>query len=115
MDIGDIKCPSCRRRMSPVKMHCAECSISIEGTFTPSPLSMLSAEDQALAMAFIRSYGSIKQLQDTLGVSYPTARTKLDKLVSALNRTMEAEIKPDQTLNRLAKGEITFDEALRSL
>lgn len=115
MDIGKIRCPSCGKGMTPVRVHCPDCNVSIEGPFNPSPLSMLSSEDQALAMAFIRSHGSIKQLQDILGVSYPTARARLEKLISALNRTMEADINPDQTLNRLAKGEISFEEAMRSL
>ncbi len=115
MDIGEIRCPSCRKLMTPVKLTCPECEISIEGSFSSSPLAQLHPEDQAIAMAFIRSYGSIKQLQDTLGVSYPTARARLDRLVGALNRTMEMDVNPDQTLNRLAKGEISFEEAMRSL
>lgn len=115
MDIGEIRCPSCKKLMTPVKLVCPECSISVAGSFTASPLAQLPPEDQAIAMAFIRSYGSIKQLQDTLGVSYPTARARLDRLVNSLNRTMEADVNPDQTLNRLARGEISFDEALRSL
>ena len=115
MDIGEIRCPSCRRVMTPVRLSCPLCDLTVQGSFSVSPLAMLPPEDQALAMAFIRSYGSIKQLQETMGVSYPTARARLDRLVAALDRTMEADVNPRQTLNRLSRGEITFDEAMKSL
>jgi len=115
LDIGEIRCPSCRREMTPVRLSCPQCDITVQGFFTISPLAMLPPEDQALAMAFIRSYGSIKQLQETMGVSYPTARARLDRLVAALNRTMEVDVNPRRTLNRLSRGEISFDEAMRSL
>lgn len=115
MDISEVRCPSCKKLMTPVKLDCPDCGISVEGSFSTSPLAMLPPEDQAIAVAFIRSYGSIKQLQDILGVSYPTARARLDRLVNSLNRTMEADVNPDQTLNRLSRGEISFDEAMRSL
>ncbi len=115
MNIGDVKCPSCGRGMTPVKLHCRSCDLYLEGHFDDDPITSLSSEDLALAIAFIRSYGSIKKLQDALGVSYPTARARLERLVGKLNRSMEMKPAADRTLDRLKKGEITVEEALEVL
>lgn len=115
MNIGDIKCPSCRRPMVPVKLHCGNCDLWIEGHFEMDALSRLSSEDLALAIAFIRSFGSIKKLQDAMGVSYPTARARLEKLVEKLNSGMTAKASPDRTLDQLKRGEISVKDALEVL
>ena len=115
MNIGDVRCPSCGRNMAPVKLHCGNCDLSLEGHFEMEAIASLSSEDLALAIAFIRSYGSIKKLQDALGVSYPTARAKLEKLVEKLNKTMNINPSPDKTIEQLKRGEISVGEALEVL
>ncbi|PIE52567.1 hypothetical protein CSA37_05995 [Candidatus Fermentibacteria bacterium] len=115
MNIGDIRCPSCGKAMKPVKLHCDSCELWLEGKFQSDLLFSLSSEDIALTIAFIRSYGSIKKLQEALGVSYPTARARLEKLVNKLNQTMEAALEQNTTLDRLDRGEISVDEALEEL
>jgi len=115
MNIGDVRCPSCKKPMVPVKLHCKTCDLSIEGHFEMDAVAGLNYEDQALAIAFIRSFGSIKKLQDALGVSYPTARARLEKLVGKLNRGMEMNPPQESTIQRLEKGEITVSEALEVL
>ena len=88
MDISKAKCPECGKPMTPVVCLCGRCNVRIEGEFEVSPLARLSSDDQALAIAFIRSYGSIKSLQEALGVSYPTARNRLEALVAQLDKAM---------------------------
>lgn len=96
MDISNARCPECRKPMMPVVCVCEECKLRLEGSFEVSPLALLSAEDQAMAVAFIRSFGSIKALQSTLGVSYPTARNRLGGLVEKLNAVLATS--PDRWL-----------------
>ena len=115
MNIGDIRCPSCRKSMVPVKLHCPACELSVEGSFDMDALAGLSSEDQALAIAFIRNFGSIKKLQEVLGVSYPTARARLENLVAKLNSGMKMNPPMDSTIKRLENGEITVSEALEVL
>jgi len=115
MNIGDIKCPSCRRSMIPVKLHCRTCDLWLEGHFEMDALSRLSSDDLALSIAFIRSFGSIKKLQDALGVSYPTARARLEKLVEKLNSGMTAKPSPERTIEQLKRGEISVSDALEVL
>ncbi len=115
MNIGDVRCPSCGKGMTPVKLHCSSCRLFLEGQFEMETVAGLSSEDLALAIAFIRSYGSIKKLQDALGVSYPTARARLEKLVNKLNKSMEINPARETTLEKLKRGEITVAEALEVL
>ncbi len=115
MNIGNVRCPSCRKPMVPVKLHCKTCDLSIEGHFEMDALAGLNHEDQALAIAFIRNFGSIKKLQDALGVSYPTARARLEKLVEKLNQGMKMNPPQESTIQKLERGEISVSEALEVL
>lgn len=115
MNIGDIRCPSCGKSMEPVKLHCKGCDLWLEGHFELDVLARLSSDDIALAIAFIRSFGSIKKLQDALGVSYPTARARLEKLVEKLNSGMEMDPTANHTLKKLERGEISVNQALEVL
>lgn len=115
MDISKARCPECRKPMTPVACVCSSCGIRLEGDFEVSPLAHLSSEDQALAIAFIRSYGNIRKLQSILDVSYPTARSRLDGLVARLNRVMSAPEPVESVLQRLEAGEIDVRRALEEL
>ena len=47
-------------------------NIVVEGFFELPQLARLSQEDQIFITAFVRSHGSIKDMEQTFGVSYPT-------------------------------------------
>ena len=51
-----------------------ERQIAIEGEFTLPELARLSLEDQVFITAFLRSHGSIKEMEQIFGVSYPTIK-----------------------------------------
>ncbi|MBN1917371.1 MAG: DUF2089 family protein [Verrucomicrobia bacterium] len=106
MDISNAKCPECGKPMTPVVCMCGRCNVRLEGEFEVSPLARLSSEDQALAIAFIRSYGSIKALQESLGVSYPTARNRLETLVAQLDKAMAPPKNPGADFGRSLADEI---------
>ena len=116
MDIGNAKCPECGRSMTPIACECRHCEIRLEGKFTVSILSKLSPEDQALVIAFVRSYGSIKKIKELLDVSYPTARTRIADLIKRLDSTMEVPDRPEnRILEQLERGDISFREAMEEL
>lgn len=115
MNFGDVKCPSCKSGMKPVKLYCKKCNLSLEGDFDIDGLEGLDSEDMALAIAFIRSFGSIKKLQNILGVSYPTARIKLENLVMKLNDGMKINPGKENVIDKLQSGEISVTEALEEL
>ena len=58
--------------------------IAIEGSFELPPLAKLTAEDQLFVTAFVRSHGSIKEMEQIFGVSYPTIKGRLTRIANTL-------------------------------
>src|SRR6201996_2794271 len=90
--------------------------IAIEGAFELPRLAQLSAEDQVFVAAFVRSHGSIKEMEQVFGVSYPTIKGRLNRISAAL-QFVETDPRPSraEVLDRLKRGEIGADEAVRQL
>jgi hypothetical protein len=90
--------------------------IAIEGSFTLPPLSRLSLEDQTFVIAFVRSHGSIKEMEALFGISYPTVKNWLNRISEKLE-FVEINPPPDraEVLDRLDKGEISVEEAEKIL
>jgi hypothetical protein len=90
--------------------------IVIEGQFGLPPLASLTMDDQVFVAAFVKSHGSIKQMEKLFGVSYPTIKSRLNRLASRLDfiDINVAEDKPD-VLDLLERGEISAAEAAERL
>ena len=58
--------------------------VAIEGAFELPRLAQLSAEDQVFVAAFVRSHGSIKEMEQVFGVSYPTIKARLNRIAASL-------------------------------
>src|SRR6476660_6965567 len=54
--------------------------VAIEGEFEPPQLAQLSLEDQVFVAAFVRCHGSIKEMERIFGVSYPTIKSRLNRI-----------------------------------
>jgi hypothetical protein len=95
--------------------------IAIEGAFELPQLAKLTLEDQVFVAAFLKSHGSIKEMEQVFGVSYPTVKARLNRIAGQLEfvDTNPAPLKPEsgrsQILHRLERGEITPAEAIRQL
>ena len=90
--------------------------IAIEGAFELPRLAQLSAEDQVFVAAFVRSHGSIKEMEQVFGVSYPTVKARLNRIGASLE-FIELNPQPSraEVLERLKRGEITADQAIAEL
>lgn len=90
--------------------------VSIEGQFTLPELARLSLEDQIFVVAFLRSHGSIKEMEQIFGVSYPTIKARLNR-ISGLLEFIDTNPQPSRSevLERLKQGEITAEDAIREL
>ena len=67
--------------MKVTKLHCSSCDITVKGSFVSDRYSGFSQEELSFMEAFVIASGSLKELQQTLSISYPTVRSKLDGLV----------------------------------
>ena len=90
--------------------------IAIEGHFELPQLARLSAEDQVFITAFVRSHGSIKEMEQTFGVSYPTIKSRLTRIANSLE-FIETDPTPSraEVLDRLKRGEINAQDAIAQL
>jgi hypothetical protein len=90
--------------------------IAIEGSFELPQLARLSMEDQVFITAFVRSHGSIKEMEQVFGVSYPTIKSRLTRIAGSL-QFVESDPTPSRTeiLDRLGRGEIDAQDAIREL
>ena len=90
--------------------------IAIEGRFELPQLARLSFEDQVFVTAFVRSHGSIKEMEQVFGVSYPTVKARLNRIAAQLE-FVETNPAPlhGEILARLERGEISAAEAIRQL
>jgi hypothetical protein len=98
------------------RVRLADREIVIEGQFELPILAQLAAEDQVFVAAFVRSHGSIKEMEQLFGVSYPTVKARLNRIASMLE-LVEIDPAPSRSevLERLKRGEITADEAVTEL
>src|SRR5579864_4949502 len=88
--------------------------IAVEGSFDLPDLARLSADDQVFVTAFLRSHGSIKEMEQIFGVSYPTVKARLNRIAAGLE-FVETDPKPsrNEVLDRLERGEISAADAIR--
>jgi len=98
------------------RVRMPEKGIAVEGQFTLPQLARLSLEEQVFVVAFLRSHGSIKEMEQTFGVSYPTIKARLNR-ISAQLEYVETDPSPSRTeiLERLKFGDITPADAIRAL
>lgn len=100
--------------------------VSIEGEFELPALARLRYEDQVFVSAFVRSHGSIKDMEKAFGVSYPTVKNRLNRigeqlgLIEVVATPEVAAPEPgsplrDEVLDLLERGEISADEAAERL
>ena len=98
------------------RVRLAGSEVAIEGAFELPELARLNLEDQVFITAFVRSHGSIKEMERIFGVSYPTIKSRLTRIADSL-KFIETNPTPSRTeiLERLERGEITAQDAIREL
>ncbi len=99
----DTECPYCRAPMSVTRMACSKCQVQIEAEFPFSPLGGLPVEHQRFIEMFVLAGGSLKEIAEQTGVSYPTVRSRLDKVIQALR----------ETIARTPQGSLTAEQKAR--
>ena len=120
-------CPVCGDDLIVTRKGCRTCGTELAGEFANCTYCGLDTAELDLLQVFLSSRGNLREVEKHLGVSYPTARARLDAVVDKLGFTTSGEapggddIEPDeptqefspqeQILARVASGEISADMA----
>lgn len=98
------------------RVRLVEKDIAIEGQFELPQLARLAMDDQIFITAFVRSHGSIKEMERVFGVSYPTIKSRLTRIANSLE-FVETNATPSKAeiLARLQQGEISAEDAIREM
>jgi hypothetical protein len=102
-------CPYCNEPMAVTRMSCGGCHASVEAVFPSPRLMNLPSEHQRFIEIFILAGGNLKLLAEQAGVSYPTVRSRLDKVMEALR----AEIAQSSKVRGTILDAVGEDEAAK--
>jgi hypothetical protein len=114
------RCPVCGDELQIVRLQCEACGSALEGHFTLGRLQRLTREQMQFVEVFIKRRGKIKDVEEELGVSYPTVVARLNEVVQAMGfevrqEDTETATRRQQVLDDLAAGTITAAEAATRL
>lgn len=119
-------CPVCGDDLIVTRKACRSCGTELAGEFASCTYCALEAGELELLRVFLSSRGNLREVEKHLKVSYPTARARLDAVISKLGFTPsgdgpaahDADETPpgqlsaqDQVLARVATGEISAETA----
>jgi len=91
-------CPYCSGTLRITRLTCEDCGLGLEGEFATPRLSRLDADEQRFAELFVLASGRLKQMAELLGISYPTVRNRLDRLIARLK---EEQARDEQRKRRI--------------
>ena len=110
------KCPVCSGELMIKRVGCPACQTEISGNFAMSGENLgLEEELFEFLKVFIFAEGSIKQSEKLLNCSYPKIKNLLKKTKVALGLQERGEKEEVGVIDRLDKGEIDLEEALKQL
>lgn len=110
------QCPSCGGSLAVRNLTCSGCGLKVDGDMPLPALARLSPEHREFTEVFVVCGGSLKDVGQVLGISYPTVRARLDQVIAALKALRGAtEENRLAVLERLERGEISAKDAAAEL
>lgn len=107
-------CPYCQQGMTVSRMTCHHCQVSVEAAFPTARLANLPLEHQRFIEIFILASGSLKEIAEQTGVSYPTVRSRLDKVIDALREEIGRTQKTKGSiLDAVSEGKLSAEKAAK--
>ena len=93
------QCPVCDSRLAITEMQCEECETTLRGDFVAAQCKFCALPEDRLKFLelFLRCRGNLRDVERSLGLSYPTVRARLDEVLTDLGYT--------ETANGAAAGE----------
>jgi len=110
------KCSYCGEELHIERLSCKGCNIAIEGEIRVPRLARLAAEDRDFIELFVRLSGSLKDMSKRLGISYPTMRNRLNRIIELLTQEISKDQKyRKEILDKLEQGKIKAEKAIKLL
>lgn len=113
------RCPLCSGALHVERVGCVACESAIESRFELGWPGSLTTDQLAFVKVFLACRGKIKDVEQALGISYPTVVSRLEAVVAAISDGAPASPRPATTsldvLDALATGSIDVAEAERQL
>jgi len=110
-------CPYCNGDFVIKEVECQGCKTLIKSNFKVNRFHMFKPEDLFFIEVFLKNEGNIKLMEKDLGISYPTVKSRLKKVINTLGYKSKSIDSEDRVkiLNSLSKGEINVKEAIKNL
>lgn len=92
------ECPSCGEKLNVAVLHCSSCGMELHSTFQLSSFDLLTTEQTEFLISFLKQRGNISAVQGRLGISYLTAKKRLEDVLTALklaDDTSNTEVKEE--------------------
>ena len=117
MNLRVSRCPACGNSEFRIeRLACTNCGTAVEGQFSVSRLATLPDEQVAFVETFLKCRGNIKEVERELGISYPTVRNRLDKVIAMLGLGEdERRMSRVEVLAALERNEMKPEEAVQAL
>lgn len=116
MPLANTQCPYCFGRMQVRSLVCGGCGTEVRSGFEFSRLLRLTPEQQRFVIRFVQASGSLKEMSAILGVSYPTVRGRLDRIIEVLSReTAPQAERRAAVLDAVEEKRLTPQEAAEAL
>ncbi len=112
-----IHCPACGHKMDVITLKCPVCGTGVTGRFEMDEIFNISEEQMKFVKVFLKNRGNLSEVQKELGISYPTARNRLNDIVKALGYDVadEEKINEREILEKVKNGEIDAAAAISIL
>jgi hypothetical protein len=118
----------CKNRPFRIKrLFMPDDDIHIDGDFEVSPLAQLDNDEQIFIASFLKAHGSIKAMERMYGLSYPTIKNRLNKVIESLSAAgmpgMQ-DVEPTTTplkeshqdlLAKIASGEMSAQDVIQQI
>lgn len=116
------RCPLTGGEIIVTRIYCPDADVSIDGRFAVAepPFAQLTPEQIQFVEIFMRNEGKLNRMEEDLGLSYPTIRSRLHDVIRALGYEPGKEeaapaVDRKQVLAELEAGSLSFDEAMQKL
>ncbi len=108
------RCPICEGTLLATRLECDQCDGTVQGRFDLGGLARLKREQLQFVELLVKNRGNINSVAADLGVSYTTARSRMDDIVAALgyNTSVSPPTERLDVLARLERGEVSPEAAL---